>query len=520
MKRTILLLFTGVIPAISYSQTTWSDHAAQVFYNNCTECHNPNGIGPFSLLDYANAYDYRASIKDAVENNIMPPWPADSSYQHYFHERILTQAERDIIINWVDEDGPSGDLLTAPPAPVYNGAQILPGVPDLVVTMPNYMSKATSVQDDYACFSVPSGLIANRKIKAIEIIAGNPSIVHHCLVYADGPGTYPTDSTSHTCTGPSSLGLIGTYTPGSSPIIFPQTSSFSAGMSLNAGSNIVFAMHYPSGSYGEWDQTKVNIYFYPEPVANFREIYAGPIIENWAFGIPANEIDTVYANYGPIAGDITLLSVFPHMHLLGKYIDSYGVTPSNDTLKFVRINEWDFHWQEFYFFQYLKHIPANSTLYSTAIYDNTTGNHHNPNDPPIDVYAGLNTTDEMFLVYFHFMLYQSGDENINADSLNNVFLSQPEFALNEHGKIVVYPNPMKGNVALKYTLNESGFVSIFVYDINGKLVKKLTRENQVSGEHTVNWDGKDEEGNETNSGVYFYSAILNGQQISGRIVKM
>ncbi|MBL7897002.1 MAG: cytochrome c, partial [Crocinitomicaceae bacterium] len=103
MKRSLLLLLTGVISSVSYSQTTWSDQAAQVFYNNCTQCHNPNGIGPFSLLDYATAYDYRASIKDAVLNNIMPPWPADSSYQHYFHERLLTQAERDIIINWVDE---------------------------------------------------------------------------------------------------------------------------------------------------------------------------------------------------------------------------------------------------------------------------------------------------------------------------------------------------------------------------------------------------------------------------------
>lgn len=518
MKKTAFAIFTFLYALGTSAQTTWSDHAAEVFYNNCTQCHNPNGIGPFSLLDYATAYDYRASIKVAVEDNIMPPWTADSSFQHYFHERLLTQTERDIIINWVDEDGPSGDLGTAPPPPVYNGEQMLPGTPDLVITMPNYMSKATPSQDDYACFSIPSGLLTDRKIKAIEVIAGNPSIVHHCLVYADGPGTYPTDSTSHTCTGPSTLGLIGAYTPGATPIIFPQTSTFSSGMTLEAGSNVVLAMHYPDGSYGEWDQTKVNIYFYPEPVVNFREIYAGPIIEDWGFTISANTIDTVDATYGPVAADLTFMSVFPHMHLLGKYIHSYGVTPSNDTLKFVRINEWDFHWQEFYFFQYMKHIPANTILHGRGVYDNTTANDHNPNNPPINVSAGLNTTDEMFLVYFHFMLYESGDELINVDSLNNVFLNQPEFENPDATKFVVYPVPFSADVTISYNLIQSCFVSIYIYDMQGRIIKKVVRENQSAGAQTETWNGTNENGDLVPSGVYFYSAMIDGENVTGKLI--
>lgn len=518
MKKFLLAFFPLGISFTLTAQTTWSDNVAEVFYNRCTQCHNPNGIGPFSLMDYTTAFDYRAAIKVAVEGNIMPPWPADSSYQRYFHERFLTQQERDLIIEWVDLDGPSGDLSTAPAPPVYNGEQILPGTPDLVITMPNYMSKATAWQDDYACFSLPTGLTMNRKIKAIEVIAGNPSIVHHCLVYADPDGTYPTDTMSHSCTGPASLGLIGAYTPGAMPTIFPETADFNSGMTLDAGSNVVFAMHYPNGSYGEWDQTQVNIYFYPEPVANFREIYAGPIIENWSFGIPANTIDTVYANFSPVAADITMLSVFPHMHLLGKYIEAYGVTPSNDTLNFVRVNNWDFHWQEFYFFKHMMKVEQNSSLYGVAVYDNTTGNMHNPNDPPIDVYAGLNTSDEMFLVYFHFMLYEPGDEFVNVDSLNTVFLSQQEYALAKPNGFRVYPNPSNDEVTISYSLTEGGFVNVFVYDLQGKLVKKLVRQNQSVGEQSVVWDGTNENGERVKPGIYFYSATVNGEVSSGRIV--
>ncbi len=518
MKKLVLALSAAISAQGIVAQTTWSDHAAEVFYNNCTQCHNPNGIGPFSLLDYATAYDYRASIKVAVENNQMPPWSADTSFQRYFHERLLTQAERDIIINWVDEDGPSGDLGTAPPPPVYNGEQMLPGNPDLVITMPNYMSKATAVQDDYACFSIPSGLIGDRKIKAIEIIAGNSSIVHHCLVYADNPGTYDTDTTSHMCTGPTSLGLIGAYTPGATPIIFPQTNTFSSGMTLEAGSNVVLAMHYPNGSYGEWDQTQVNIYFYPEPVLNFREIYAGPIIEDWGFTITANTVDTVDATYGPIAGNITLMSVFPHMHLLGKYIHSYGVTPANDTVKFVRINEWDFHWQEFYFFEYMKFMPANSILHGRAVYDNTTANMHNPNDPPINVSAGLNTSDEMFLIYFHFMLYQAGDELINVDSVNTIFLNQPEFETADATRISAYPVPFSNEVNISYTLPQAGYVSIYIYDLHGRVIKKVVRENQSAGYQNEIWNGTNEAGDLVPSGLYFYSAMIEGENVTGKLI--
>lgn len=510
------LFFTLTI--VANTQTTWSDQAAEVFYNNCTSCHHPQGIAPFSLLDYPTAYDFRAAIKVAVENNEMPPWTADSSFQHYFGERLLTQSERDIIINWVDEDGPSGDLATAPPPPVYNGAQILPGTPDLVVTMPNYMSKATTTQDDYACFSVPSGLLQNRKIKAIEIIPGNHAIVHHCLIYVDADGSYLTDSIGLDCGGPTDEPLVGAYTPGSSPTIFPATDNFSAGMSMQANSNIVFAMHYPAGSYGEFDQTKVNIYFYPEPVSDFREIYAAPILQDWSFLIAANTIDTVESVYPDIAGNISMLSVFPHMHLLGKHIESYAITPSNDTIPFVRIPAWDFHWQEFYFFKYMQMIPTGSDIYGMGVYDNTDANHHNPNDPPINVGAGFNTTDEMFMIFFHFMLHQPGDENINIDSLNTIYLSTENYVANAPAVFNVYPNPARDFVNINYSLTESAFVTVMIYDVQGRPVKKLIRENQSSGEHQLIWDGSNENGSKCNSGLYFYSANINGQLYSGQIV--
>jgi hypothetical protein len=523
MKKWLLAIPTLCFTFLSQAQPTWSEDAAQIMYDNCTECHNPEGVGSVSFMEYSTAYDYRALIQSYVEFNIMPPWTADTSYQHYFDERTLTEYERNTIIEWASSGAPEGDPELAPPPPVYTGEQKLAATPDLVLEMPNYMSKATESFDDYVCISIPTGLATDRRVKAIEIIPGNRSIVHHCLLYMDEDGSYATDTIGGDCGGPTTEPLMAGYTPGASPTIFPSSEDFSSGMVLPAGSDVVFALHYPHGSYGEWDQTRVHFYFYPEPIeTEFREILAGPFLQNWDFSLPPDEYTDVEATYPDVPFNLTVLSAFPHMHLLGKSIKTYAVTEAMDTVKFVNILNWDFDWQDFYWFKYMQHLPSGSDLFAEGVYDNTVGNPHNPYDPPIEIGPGFNTTDEMFLVYFHVMEYWDGDEFVNVDSLNNLYLDQLGIEEEESGAemgLRAYPNPFDNSIAIDYNLVNSTYVSIFIYDMAGKLVKKLQQGDQEAGAQSVVWDGSDENGSPVSNGVYHYSMRANGSVYSGRIIK-
>lgn len=531
-----LLLFLGFIFVISssfYSQTTWADDAAEVFYNKCTSCHNPNGIAPFSLLTYNDAYMFRVSILASVGGNSMPPWTADTSYQKYSHERFLSGTEKDAIMNWINQGAAPGNLTQAPPAPVYNTGAYIQAEPDLQLKMPNYISKATSTRDDYVCIVVPSGLIADKKIKAVEVIPGNYQTVHHALIYKADAGSHQTD-TSGFCGSPqgtTEAGLISGYTPGGSPTIFPSDGgSFKTGITINSGDDIIFSMHYPIGSAGELDSTKVNFYFYPDGTNGVREIYTEPILQNWSFCLDSNEIETVtdiYPSSGGTPMDASLLSVFPHMHLLGSSIKSYAVNPLNDTIPFVNIPIWDFDWQDFYFFEKPQHVPAGSVLHGEGVYNNRAGaNPHYPNPNPVQVCAGFNTTDEMFIVYFHFMLYAPGDENINVDSLNSAWFDSVSnlnsasinSIPNNDFNLSVYPNPFNNQTSINYALNESAFVSLYVYDTRGVLVNKLVQSKQVQGNHSIIWDGKDFNGNKLTPGLYHYALKVNEKQTNGRIV--
>ena len=518
MKR--LLLSAICIATISFAgkSQTYADDIAQLMYDNCSSCHHQGGIAPFSLMSYADMQTFSGSIYDAIAQDRMPPWPPNENYTEFSHSRAMDENEKTLMLDWLTNGMPEGNPANTPAPPVFNPGSIL-GPGDLEVQMPTYMSKASSSGDDYICVSMPANLLQNRTIKAMEVVPGNPEIVHHCLVYIDEDGTYPSDTTSGQCTGPTSATLVGGYTPGSTPLILPSGQQLKLGMNMPAGSNIVFAMHYPSGSYGEFDSTKVIFHFYDEAETGIREVMAAPVLQNWSFELPPNELTSVDAQFTNSLGDASILSVFPHMHLLGRYIKSYALDPQQDTIRFIEIPRWDFHWQDFYIFKNLIRVPQNSSLRAEALFDNTVNNQHNPNNPPITVYPGTNTADEMMLVYFHFLPYMAGDENHNLEDL--MTLSLEDFDKQASSSIKVSPNPFSQGLKIKIE-GESGAnnLSASIYDQQGKLVKVLSRGELFHQSRDLDWDGTNENGMSVKNGMYYVSIILNGEVHSRKIMKM
>ncbi len=62
-----------------------------------------------------------------------------------------------------------------------------------------------------------------------------------------------------------------------------------------------------------------------------------------------------------------------------------------------------------------------------------------------------------------------------------------------------YPNPFNAATTIEFTLPQSGFVTLKVYNLLGEEVATLIAEPRVAGIHQVNWDAR-----ELASGVYLY----------------
>lgn len=460
---------------------------ATIIYNNCASCHRPAGIAPFSLLTYTDAYNYRLSIKSAVSNRHMPPWPPSDSYVHFSGARILSATDINTIVNWVNNNAPSGNLANAPPAPPAPTNSL--GVPDKSLRMENFTSTAATA-DVYQCFVLPLRLPIDQFVSAIEVIPGDPSIVHHVLVFQDTTANHAAQQLDNASPGPGyvNFGGIGVnsalmmygWVPGTTtkkmPIIF--------GQKIYKNSDIVIQVHYPAGSAGRMDSTKVRLYYNNNIAA--REVRVDPILNHFAptlvngpLTIPANTVKTFEEKFVlPFLYTASVLSVAPHMHLVGTTIKSYANKPNGDTIRFIDIPSWDFHWQGQYYFQRPVIVSGGSTLRAFATYDNTTNNPSNPNNPPRTVNLGESTTDEMMLVYFAHTAYQAGDENIILDSsLIVTGINDPRVALKE---LIIYPNPASRQLQFRNPEpNQKG--QLTVWDMAGNKVYS----GNISGETNI-----------------------------------
>jgi hypothetical protein len=67
-----------------------------------------------------------------------------------------------------------------------------------------------------------------------------------------------------------------------------------------------------------------------------------------------------------------------------------------------------------------------------------------------------------------------------------------------------YPNPFNSETVIKYALTEDCHVKLIIYNMLGQKVKTLVDEHQNAGFRIVQWNGRNDEGNEVASGLYLY----------------
>lgn len=95
------------------------------------------------------------------------------------------------------------------------------------------------------------------------------------------------------------------------------------------------------------------------------------------------------------------------------------------------------------------------------------------------------------------------------DTFYTIGINKNEEITPESYKLVQnYPNPFNSSTIIKYSIADTRFIQINIYDILGKKIVTLVNQIQNSGIHEINFDGTN-----LNSGVYFYSLEVNKQLI-------
>jgi len=411
------VLLTSSFVGQAQSVTFHAD-VAPIIYTHCTECHRIGEIGPMPLTTYEEVSVYGEFIEYVTASDYMPPWTPDDAYSHFVGERVLTVNEKATLSAWVAAGKPEGNPADNPGIPSFPGGSQI-GTPDMVLPMAEPYTHGGDMTDQYQVFVLPADPDNDLAIRALEVRPGNRTVSHHAILGLDITGTAASLDAQDPDPGYESFGgfgfsaesnFFGAWVPGALMLEYPP----GIGRVVPAGADILLQMHYGPSPIEESDLTEVNVFFAEEPIE--REVETGimgPQHLDEFFFLPANQERTFHGTMD-VAADVSLLSVAPHCHLIGASWEVFATSPNNqDTIPLISIPSWDFNWQGFFTFPSLTKIPAGYTLHGIASYDNTNSNPFNPNDPPQDVNFGEGTTDEMFFVFFDYVLYQGGDELIS-----------------------------------------------------------------------------------------------------------
>jgi photosystem II stability/assembly factor-like uncharacterized protein len=79
------------------------------------------------------------------------------------------------------------------------------------------------------------------------------------------------------------------------------------------------------------------------------------------------------------------------------------------------------------------------------------------------------------------------------------------------------PNPFNPETTIRYSLPRATQVRLYVYDVSGRLVRRLEEGMEPAGERAVTWNGRDDRGTPVGSGVYIYRLDVDGMRLTRKM---
>ncbi|MEN8223989.1 MAG: ASPIC/UnbV domain-containing protein [Bacteroidota bacterium] len=83
----------------------------------------------------------------------------------------------------------------------------------------------------------------------------------------------------------------------------------------------------------------------------------------------------------------------------------------------------------------------------------------------------------------------------------------------ESTDITVFPNPVSSTTHIRYSILDTRYSKLCVYDSFGRKIQTLVEEIQAAGTYTISFNAEG-----LQAGVYFYRLISGGQVVSGKVI--
>lgn len=420
---------------------TFAEDLAPILHTNCSPCHRKDGGAPFPLITYKDALKKAKMMAFVTSTGYMPPWPADKHYSSFLNERTLSTQEISVFKDWLKGGCLLGDTTNLK-TPNFSDKISVLGKPDMVINLQPITINGDN-RDRFYVLKIPYEMDEAKIVKAVEFVPGQSQYTHHMnghyLSFNDQSDVFNGENladieadnfteqfmrlilTNSDGTLPSRVHSAVNYLPGAFGVRYPD--GIGGFIMSKKGAFVANDIHYGPSRKTLIDSSKLYIYF--SNTLPKRPTYELMLGTNGVSEIkPALQVapNTIskHVTQLSVMNDISVLTVNPHMHLIGKSFKAYALKPNGDTVRLIHIPKWQFRWQYFYTYKNPVRIPRGSVIVVEAEFDNTTKNPNNPFNPPRMIGerldrggASMRTTDEMLQFIITYMPYLKGDETID-----------------------------------------------------------------------------------------------------------
>jgi DNA-binding FadR family transcriptional regulator/mono/diheme cytochrome c family protein len=309
---------------------------------NCRQCHGqtPSFGAPMPLVTYADLWAPAHSnpaqrVYQVVEQRIHDdehPMPQPPNPR-------LDSADLATIDSWVSTGAPPGDACdSGTPAPDGGSLTSLPCVPDTHIAPASPWSMPASVAETYVCYGVDVNVASKRQIIAMAPRIDDAAILHHVTLLEADSAVSPVPTTCP-LSGSTSWRPVFGWAPGGSSFVLPPE----AGFPEDATTHFVVQLHYvnPLGKTGATDASGFDLCTTDELRPNDADVMAFGTED---ISIPPNATVTETCDVPvPSYGATThLFAAFPHMHELGRSIETTAFPVDGGSVDLGSQPNWNF----------------------------------------------------------------------------------------------------------------------------------------------------------------------------------
>lgn len=390
----------------SGASPTFQTDVEPILRAKCQTCHRQDGDAPVPLETFEQVRRRGSLVAQLTNNGYMPPWKPSADSPKFIGDRRLSAREKTILQQWVAGGMPEGKARPSSTRPDNGGWSW--GTPDLVLELPEYVLAAGS-SDVFRNFVVRAPFAGTRHVRGLQFRPRSRA-VHHANIRIDStPASADLDIADpapgyegvilHSAQFPE--GHFLGWTPGQAP---PPEDPLA--WPLQGQSDFVVQLHMRSTGQADVVRPLLGLYFSAKPPVRPPAMIR---LGRQDLHIPAGDEHFTSTDSMKVPMPITIMAIQAHSHYRARDVVLRAQLPNGTERTLLRIDDWDFYWQDQYRLAQPMKLPAGTVLRSTFTFDNSNRNPRNPNNPATDVAWGWRTSDEMADVWLQVVTDTNAD---------------------------------------------------------------------------------------------------------------